>query len=226
MAVCDICNSHGVGTVISAENMRQAVFKNGFNPLSLGLVRDPMAQMNKGEWYQGWKNTIVAQDTSDWNICPNCMASLKSYLKGTPKPTGVRKAQVSADPVVSTLAGAATEQKYKKGKNERMWGCLLSTSGLLILAVGLCIVASMVTLLIDPARVENNPVNVLIVMAICVLPFVITGPVLLRFGISKLRSDRKQPVAAPTDTGLDGAALEDPPELIQGTDYLEGDRVK
>jgi len=53
MAVCDICNTPGVGTFISAENMRQAVFKKGFNPLSLGLVRDPMALMNKAGWYNG-----------------------------------------------------------------------------------------------------------------------------------------------------------------------------
>lgn len=44
------------------------------------------------------------------------MAKLKPYLKGTPKPTGVMKATVSADPIVSKMAGAATEQKYKKGK--------------------------------------------------------------------------------------------------------------
>jgi len=116
MAVCDICNTPGMGTVISAEDMKRAVFKKGFNPLSLGLVRDPMAQMHKNEWYQGWKNTIVAQDTSDWNICPNCMVKLKPYLGGTPKPTGVKKATVSADPTVSAMAGAATEQRYKQEK--------------------------------------------------------------------------------------------------------------
>ena len=226
MAVCDICNTPGVGTVISAENMRQAVFKKGFNPLSLGLVNDPMALMNKDEWYQGWKNTIVAQDTSDWNICPNCMAKLKSYIKGTPKPTGVRKAQVSADPMVSTLAGEATEQKYKKGKKGRIWGCLLTIGGLLILAIGLANVASLLTLLLDPARLEIGTGNILIVTVVCGLPFVIVGIVLLIFGISKLRSQRKQIAVTPAGPGLDGAALGDPPELIQGTDYLEGDRVK
>jgi len=119
MAVCDICSTPGVGTVISAEDMRKAVFKKGFNPVSHGLVRDPIALMNKTEWYNGWKNTIVAQDTSDWNICPNCMAKLKSYLKGSPKPAGVTKATVSVDPKVSKMAGAATEQKYKKEK--KLW---------------------------------------------------------------------------------------------------------
>jgi len=117
MAVCDICSTSGVGTFISAESMRQAVFKNGFDPFALGLNKNPMNLMfGAAAAYETWKNTVVAQDTSDWNICPNCMAKLKPYLEGTPKPAGVRKATVSANPIVSAMAGAAAEQKYKKGK--------------------------------------------------------------------------------------------------------------
>lgn len=116
MAVCDICNAPGVGTFIGAENMRQAVFKKGFNPLHLGLVKDPRALMDEVGWYEGWKNTIVAQDTSDWNICPKCMTKLKPYLEGSPQPTGVLKADVSPDPNVNKNAGAATEQKYRREK--------------------------------------------------------------------------------------------------------------
>lgn len=37
MAVCDICNTPGTGTLVSAEQMREAVFANGFNPFELGL---------------------------------------------------------------------------------------------------------------------------------------------------------------------------------------------
>jgi hypothetical protein len=44
------------------------------------------------------------------------MDRLKPYLKGTPKPSGVREATVSANPVVSAMAGAAAEKKYKKDK--------------------------------------------------------------------------------------------------------------
>lgn len=116
MAVCDICGAPGIGTFISAEDMRKAVFTKGFNPLDMGLIKDPVALMNKMEWYTGWKNTIVAQDTSDWNICPGCMAKLKAYLVGPTKKTGVSKATVSADPKVSKNAGAEAEKKYKRVK--------------------------------------------------------------------------------------------------------------
>ena len=36
--VCDICNAPGMGTIVSADQMREAVFKRGFNPFKLGLV--------------------------------------------------------------------------------------------------------------------------------------------------------------------------------------------
>ena len=122
MPVCDICSAPGVGTIISAENMRQTVFKSGFDPFALGLNKNPMNLVfGAAAAYESWKNTIVAQDTSDWNICPNCMAKLKPCLKGTPKPTGVTQATVSAIPIVSAMAGAAVEQKYKKKKSWQFW---------------------------------------------------------------------------------------------------------
>ena len=118
MGVCDICNAPGMGTLISAEQMREAVFKNGFNPFKLGLTPDLSRAFGTGAGasYNNWKNTIVAQDTSDWNICSKCITKLKPYLKGAPKPTGVKKATVSQHPVVSALAGAKAQEKYKPGK--------------------------------------------------------------------------------------------------------------
>jgi len=118
MGVCDICNAPGMGTLISAEQMREAVFKNGFNPFKLGLTPDLASAfgLGAGGSYNNWKNTIVAQDTSDWNICSKCMTKLKPYLKGAPKPTGVKKATVSSDPLVSILAGSKAQEKYKPAK--------------------------------------------------------------------------------------------------------------
>jgi hypothetical protein len=115
MAVCDLCNAPGMGTIISSEQMREAVFAKGFDPFKLGLVPDmgAMFGLGAGASYNHWKNTIVAQDTSDWNICSKCMATLRPYLKGAPKPTGVKRATVSSDPTVSAAAGAAAERKYK-----------------------------------------------------------------------------------------------------------------
>ena len=36
---CDLCNAAGIGTIVSAEQMREAVFERGFNPYDLGLIR-------------------------------------------------------------------------------------------------------------------------------------------------------------------------------------------
>ena len=114
MAVCDVCNAPGMGTMISSEDMRKAVFGKGFNPFALGLAINPMAQLFGAEAvYENWKNTIVAQDTSDWNICAKCMAALRPYLSGTPRPTGVKEATVSSNPLVSAMAGVAAEKKYQ-----------------------------------------------------------------------------------------------------------------
>ncbi|MBU1227350.1 MAG: hypothetical protein KJ698_09105 [Actinobacteria bacterium] len=91
--------------------MKKAV-KKGFNPLTLGLVTDPVAVMAGATWYAGWKN-IVAQDTSDWNICSRCMAQLKSYLSGKPKASGVTEATVATDQILGAMGGA-TPVKAKK----------------------------------------------------------------------------------------------------------------
>ena len=114
MAVCDICSSPGIGSAISADDMRKAV-KKGFNPLTLGLVEDPMAVMGGAKWYAGWKN-MVAQDTSDWSICSNCMAQLEPYLSGKPKPAGVTKATVATDQIWAAVAGTTAERPPPKPK--------------------------------------------------------------------------------------------------------------
>lgn len=116
MVVCDICGIPGTGTLVSAEDMRKAVFKNGFNPFALGLAGQFHSAfgIDSSAAFEGWKRTIVAQDTSDWNICPRCMSKLKSYLEGPPRPTGVKKATVSASPIVGALAAAEAERKYKQ----------------------------------------------------------------------------------------------------------------
>lgn len=109
-AVCDICGVFGSGTLVSAEDMRKAVFKKGFNPFALGLITNPLTLRNVT--FEGWKG-IVAQDTSDWNICAGCMPKLGLYLEGKPKPAGVTKATVSTSPLVETLAAKQAELKYK-----------------------------------------------------------------------------------------------------------------
>lgn len=121
MVVCDLCGAHGEGTRVSSEDMRKAVFKRGFNPFALGLVVNPLAAVVPINPFEGWKNTIVAQDTSDWNICARCMPILSQYLEGKPKPTGISKSTVSTHPVVGQLAAKEVEEKYKHKKRWQFW---------------------------------------------------------------------------------------------------------
>lgn len=115
MAVCDICNSPGTGTLVSAEQMREAVFANGFNPIKLGLFPNMVAGFgfSNDMAYTHWKNTVVAQDTSDWNVCSKCLAQLQPYLKGKPTSTGVRHSNVSYDAIDILMAGVKAKQKYQ-----------------------------------------------------------------------------------------------------------------
>lgn len=115
MVVCDICNAPGKGTIVSAEHIREAVFGNGFNPFKLGLVPDMGAMFGMGREmsYNHWKTTIVAQDTSDWNVCSKCLEKLRPYLKSPPKATGVTHARVSTNPIEAARLGAIAEERYQ-----------------------------------------------------------------------------------------------------------------
>lgn len=91
--------------------MRVAVFKKGFNPFALGLVPSPLPI---DVVFKSWKNTIVAQDTADWNICPKCMITLAQYLEDIPKPTGIKESKVCLDPQVGAMAAKKIEEKYQQ----------------------------------------------------------------------------------------------------------------
>ena len=123
MAVCDICNSPGMGTLVSAEQMRSAVFQKGFNPFKLKLAANSYSFMgiSDDQAFNNWKNTIVAQDTSDWNICSKCMGILKGYMSSAPKPTGVASSTVSANPVISSQKAKEVENKYNAAKDKKWW---------------------------------------------------------------------------------------------------------
>jgi len=117
---CDICSAPGTGTLISAEQMREAVFANGFNPFELGLSY----RSRPASAYVHWKTTIVAPDTSDWNICSRCMAKLQPYLEGAPKPAGVRYNIGPMRAIEQELKRAAEpEAPAKKDLSFRCEGC-------------------------------------------------------------------------------------------------------
>jgi len=82
MALCDICNTPGMGTIVKAKDMSAAVRK-GFNPFKEGLVPDMMAAMGlEGSSYDSWRAEAISGRLaqSDWNVCDNCMTKLKPYL--------------------------------------------------------------------------------------------------------------------------------------------------
>jgi tetratricopeptide (TPR) repeat protein/predicted amidophosphoribosyltransferase len=118
MIVCDVCGSPETGLLVSSEDMRKAVFKKGFNPFALGLV--PFCFDSSDIAFERWKNTVVAQDTSDWNICPRCMSILKLSLEGKPTPSGIMKSKVawkvidvSRHRLIGEKVAKEVEKRYK-----------------------------------------------------------------------------------------------------------------
>jgi DNA-directed RNA polymerase subunit RPC12/RpoP len=85
MALCDICNAPGVGTVVKASDMSNAVRK-GFDPFKEGLMDGNVTLMytlaagNRGP--EVWRQSAISGrlSMSDWNICDRCMNKLRPYL--------------------------------------------------------------------------------------------------------------------------------------------------
>ena len=128
---------------------------------------------------------------------------------GKPSIPALEKALENPDPIFQIKAQEVLNDLYKKRgsairpvaprstaepvKSKRKWGFVLTTCGSLILAVGLIFIAAIVFSLFNPDSVGDAPGVVLGRMVICALPILIIGFVLLFFGISKLRSQKKQP---------------------------------
>ncbi|GEM_PF-3471883 len=123
MGLCDICNTPGMGTSVSSVQMREAVFGKGFNPYSSNLATNPMAAIvSSEEAYQNWKS-MVAQDTSDWNVCSKCMKALAPYMKSAPRATGVKTSTASVNPIVAAGAREEAEKKYAKTQKPEFMYC-------------------------------------------------------------------------------------------------------
>lgn len=70
VSVCDVCNTPGEGTKITADQMRKAA-KAGFSPFSsdyAGLSR-----------LETWRAMVQANDTN-WNLCGECLRKVGAYL--------------------------------------------------------------------------------------------------------------------------------------------------
>ena len=90
MSMCDICASPGEGTHLAAGQIREAVFDRGFNPFALGLFPRPTTP----GYYDHWKNTVVAHDVGDWNLCNRCLAAIRPYFSGEAAPLGILESEV------------------------------------------------------------------------------------------------------------------------------------
>jgi len=113
------------------------------------------------------------------------------------EPGEKRKAAAGAAASASsaTITSEMPRSTAEPAKPTRKLGCVLATCGSLILAVGLIMLAAIVASLFNPDSVGDAPGVVLARTAICILPIFLIGLVLLLFGISKLRNQRKQPAA-------------------------------
>ena len=82
MAVCDICNRPGMGTLVSADDIRSAVNLKGFNPYTLRLTTNThsLAGISDEMAYMHWKTHIVGPDKTDWNLCSGCYSAISNYL--------------------------------------------------------------------------------------------------------------------------------------------------
>jgi hypothetical protein len=87
---CDICDQHGKGNPVAANDLRHAVFQKGFNPFVIGLNQTYETRGMSAEVAYGNFKTLVAQDQSDWNVCATCSMAMKPYLPEHMSPTGQR----------------------------------------------------------------------------------------------------------------------------------------
>ena len=84
-ATCDICGKTGRGSLVSSNEMRYAVNQRGFDPFRLGLAESKVllaAGMTVRQIFEGWKSTMVANDTGGWHVCERCMKRVKRHLPG------------------------------------------------------------------------------------------------------------------------------------------------
>lgn len=78
MALCDLCNTPGMGTIVAARDMSNAVRK-GFDHYKEGLLNIGLAHALVPD---AWRQSAISGQLSmsDWNVCSRCMTKLKPYL--------------------------------------------------------------------------------------------------------------------------------------------------
>ena len=80
---CDVCNTAGSGTIVAAARMSAAV-REGFNPITLGIVPDTLKFLGLPGGAESWAEsaTVGAASRTDWDVCAGCVKRLEPYLSG------------------------------------------------------------------------------------------------------------------------------------------------
>ena len=79
MSVCDICGKSGQFHQVSSDLIRGALH-HGFNPFELGIASaNPGMNLSPAQLFSTWKMQ-VENDTSDWNVCPDCLDVVDQYI--------------------------------------------------------------------------------------------------------------------------------------------------
>jgi len=78
---CDICNAvtpRGEVSAFAADELRQVVAA-GFEPGEEFDRHAAMSALTRSQLLERWKHGLVAQSTSDWWLCPKCIARAQSF---------------------------------------------------------------------------------------------------------------------------------------------------
>ena len=116
---CDICGTHGTGTIVPARNFSNAV-RTGFNPFYNGCMPESVVRMASPDYPERWAQSAISGDTSqsDWNLCSSCMGKLHTYLKPLERTgsagTGESAGSSVAQPPATITATAPSESWFKK----------------------------------------------------------------------------------------------------------------
>jgi len=92
--VCDICATPGIGTKLSADDIRKAT-DNGFDPVGLHLL-PARPGYDRSRSRAMWR-TLVDQNETDWNLCSSCLAAVRLCLATTPAASQGAPGRASGD---------------------------------------------------------------------------------------------------------------------------------
>lgn len=190
----------------------------------LGYAGLQVEAMRFAEWAkQSGRSADLLDTVSDLQEKISARKTKELPIKAPP-PTAEKKEPEEIRGVATGAAATASSKPISRKKprstgksaiSKRQWGCFFASCGSFIVAIALIIIAAVVATIFDPDATTDPPGVVLSRTAICFLPAILIGSVLLKLGISRLRSQRKQAVAEQTDSGSEVIVPGDSKELFR-----------